>query len=323
MKQERPVFRLATFNVENLYTKYRFARGIDPHAAAQDGFTSEDLRQRIADDDDKSLTADLIELLDADVLVLQEVEGMATLKQFRDHYLGGRVAYPHVIALDGNDGRGIEVGVLSRLPITHIRSWQHLVDKDSGHPVFNRDCLEVDVQAPTFGTLTLYVNHLKSMRDDRGDGGRARTRFIRVQQCRAIMDLVRERFGPTPGDHPFVILGDFNDYLETDEQGESGITELVRWPEVINVVERLPEEKRWTHFWKGRPDRGYTPKYQQLDFMLLSRRVAEANGGPPRIERRGQPGRAEKYRGQRLDGVGWDRPKASDHCPVVMDMWGW
>jgi endonuclease/exonuclease/phosphatase family metal-dependent hydrolase len=320
---EPAMLRLATFNVENLYTKFRFARGVDPRLAAEQGFTTEMLRERIADTDAKILTADLIDLLDADVLVLQEVEGMATLKQFRDRYLGGRNAYPYVVVLEGNDSRGIEVGVLSRLPVTHIRSWQHMVDPASHHPVFNRDCLEVDVHHPDHGTLTLYANHLKSMRDGEADGGRARTRWIRQQQCRAVMEVVQTRFGPDAGDHPFVVLGDFNDYLETDEQGETGIADLVRWPQVVNVVERLPPDERWTHFWKGQPDRELQPTYQQLDFILPSRRVALANPWPPRIERRGQPGRAQRYEGARLPGVGWDRPKASDHCPVVLDLSGW
>ena len=311
--------RIATFNVENLFSRYRFAQGVDPQQAAATGFTSEALRHRIACPEEKHLTGQLITLLGADILALQEVEGMATLKRFRDLYLGGRTAYPHVLALEGNDTRGIEVGLLSRHAIVHVRSWQHLWDQEADLPLFSRDCLEVDVQVPQLGVITLFINHFKSMRDDSGDGGRARTRAVRVRQCQAVIDIVRARFGPHPGQYPWAILGDFNDYLAHDEQGRSGIEELVLWPELQNVVARLPADERWTHFFRGRADRGLAPTYQQLDYLLLSQRLARLNPLPPHIERRGQPGRASRHSGSRLEGVGLDRPKASDHCPIAMD----
>lgn len=312
--------RIATFNVENLYTRFRFARGVDVQEAAHGGFTAEELRHRIADPEAKVLTARLIELLRADVIALQEVEGMGTLKQFRNRYLGGPQAYPWLASLDGNDERGIDVAVMSRLPIVHVRSWQHLWDPEVDRPLFSRDCLEVDVLSPDLGVVTLYVNHFKSMRDDGHDGGRGRTRPLRQRQCRAVMDIVRDRFGPEPGRHNWVVLGDFNDYLATDAQGPSGIDELVLWPEVCNVVDRLPERERWTHYWRGLPDGGLPSSYEQLDYLLLSRKLADLSPEPPQIERQGQPGRAARYTGPRLEGIGFDRPKASDHCPIVMDL---
>ena len=78
--------RLATFNIENLFTRHLFARGVDRHAAGTHGFTSEDLRVRIADPDAKRLTADVVRALNADVLALQEVEDLEVLKQFRDRF---------------------------------------------------------------------------------------------------------------------------------------------------------------------------------------------------------------------------------------------
>ena len=116
------------------------------------------------------------------------------------------------------------------------------------------------------------------------------------------------------------MLGDLNDYLEDDDQGKTGIEELVRWEQVENTVERRPEDDRWTHFFKGNRRCGIPQEYRQLDYILLSRSLADTNTGLPLIERRGSPKRAEKDRGPRFPGVGWDAPKASDHCPVVMDL---
>jgi hypothetical protein len=38
------------------------------------------------------------------------------------------------------------------------------------------------------------------------------------------------------------------------------------------------------------------------------------------VYRKGQPTRASRYTGPRLKGVGKDNPKASDHCPVLVDI---
>jgi predicted extracellular nuclease len=61
--------------------------------------------------------------------------------------------------------------------------------------------------------------------------------------------------------------------------------------------------------------------YSQLDHIIVSPAVAAANAGTrPVIIREGQPARAARYTGPRYPRVGWDRPKASDHCPVVVEL---
>ncbi len=74
-----------------------------------------------------------------------------------------------------------------------------------------------------------------------------------------------DRFGSQSGEHPFAVLGDLNDYLEDDDQGSTGIAELVGWDQLENVVERLPEDERRAHFYPKRR------AYHQLDYLLLSR----------------------------------------------------
>jgi hypothetical protein len=88
---------------------------------------------------------------------------------------------------------------------------------------------------------------------------------------------------------------------------------------VLNVVDRLEPEERWTHFFKGKRSCPLPPGYHQLDYLLVSRALAEANPSAlPTIVRKGMPTRAERYTGPRFEGVGRDKPKASDHCPGVM-----
>jgi endonuclease/exonuclease/phosphatase family metal-dependent hydrolase len=317
-------FRVATFNVENLFTRFLFARGL-PRGAADAGFTTEDLRFRLADPESKRLTADVIAALHADVLALQEVEDLDTLKVFRDRFLGGRGVWPHALVIDGNDDRRIDVGVLSRFPIVHARTWQHLPDPANPSALlFSRDCLEVDVELPGLGPLTLYVNHLKSMRSDETNPsvpGRTATQPLRSRQAAAVRSIVEARF-PDPSAAPFLILGDLNDYASSDDQGETALASLLGWDAVVNVVDRLPPAERWTHHFAGRPDWGVAPGRHQLDYVLPSRRLAERNPGPPVIERRGLAGRAGEG-WPRLPGVGWNHPKASDHCPVVWELRSW
>jgi exonuclease III len=56
-----------------------------------------------------------------------------------------------------------------------------------------------------------------------------------------------------------------------------------------------------------------------LDYVLLSN-VLTSKVTKVEIERGGMPKRAKKYTGPRFRGVGQDSPKASDHCPVVVEL---
>jgi predicted extracellular nuclease len=303
--------RVATFNVENLFARFRFKSGVAPAEANKHGWVVDDTLFEELGVDDKSITGAAVRELKADVIGFQEVENVDTLKHFRARSLGGRATFPYVAGVDGNDPRLIDVALLSRLPIVRIRSYQHLMDPNTPTTtLFSRDCLEIDIEVSAKTTLTVYVNHFKSML-----GGRAATRARREVQCAAVKTIVTERFGANAGDESFIILGDFNDYLATDGQGDTGIDDLVEWDQVENVVGRLPEADRWTHFYKERGG-----EYHQLDYLLLSRSLAEANAGDPEIMRKGQPLRADRYQGPHFAGVGNDKPKASDHCPVVMDL---
>jgi endonuclease/exonuclease/phosphatase family metal-dependent hydrolase len=300
------VVRLATFNVENLFARFRFNSNIDAEKAVRDGWNAEETAFDIFSPESKRITAGAIKATEADVLALQEVENLDTLKRFRSQYLGGSGAYPYALAIDGNDPRLIDVAVLSKHPLVHFRSYAHL--RQGRSPLFSRDCLEVDVLLGR-KRLTLFVQHYKSMM-----GGRAATRARRLAQVEATLDVVKARFGRSAGREPFVVLGDFNDYMQTDDEGEPAIEALVRWSQVENVVQRLPKEEQWTHYYDDRE------KYSQLDYLLPSKALGDASADPPEIVRKGLPRRAKRYTGPRLRGVGENLPKASDHCAVVANL---
>ena len=68
--------RVGTFNVENLFARYKFNSNIDPLEAVRDGWDANQRHFTINDEDSKQITAEAIKALDADVLALQEVENL-------------------------------------------------------------------------------------------------------------------------------------------------------------------------------------------------------------------------------------------------------
>lgn len=301
--------RVATFNCENLFARYRFGEGVSPSAAGSEGWTIEEQAYHKSSLETRKLTALAIRELEADVVCLQEVENLTVLRTFRSRYLEGPRVYPYILVIDGPDPRHIDVAVLSRRPIVSARTWQHL--RIGSKEIFSRDCLEVDV-APEQGELvTLYVNHLKSMMGGRGPTG-ARPRL----QAEKVLEIVKGRFGDDPSQGRWIVCGDMNDYRGDDEEGKCAIEGLIDWSPCVDVVnERLEPAEQWTHYYPK------ADKYSQLDYLLVSKALAEASPGKPEIMRKGLPGRAERYAGERFDDVAYeDGPKASDHAPVVFDV---
>lgn len=303
------IIRIATFNCENLFARFRFRSDFSPEDASRNGFEINNVTFSFHDRVKRRLTARAIGAVRADVVCLQEVENLDVLERFRSQFLGGFRAYPHVMLVDGNDPRFIDVAILSKHPIVHARSYQHLKNSPRARSfIFSRDCLEVDIDFG--GTLiSLFGNHFKSM-----IGGRAGTRSRRLGQVRAVKQIITDRFGArNPGRKPFIILGDFNDFIEDGRESASSLPELVQWNQVENVVGRLNPDERWTHFFARQNE------YRQLDYILVSRSLRPAVTAIE-IERRGMPRRADRFTGSRFRGVGQDNPKASDHCPVVVEL---
>jgi len=314
--------KLATFNCENLFARFKFNRNIDPQKAVKDGWSANDTYFTIHNPTEKKLTEKAIRKAGADVIALQEVESMLTLKKFRTQHLRN-MGYKYHFVVDGNDPRFIDVGILSRYPIekidTHIHEW----DDDLRSPMFSRDCLECDVVLPNSKRVRLFVNHFKSMFDRKDPcNGRRNTRKRRLHQAKRVREIVKSEYRNLDDDSAlFAILGDFNDYPETDAQGETAVADLVRWNKVVNVVNRLPADERWTHYFKGNSSCGIGKTYHQLDYILLSKPLAEKNASVKvEIIRDGLPRRATRYKGPWFDNVGTTKPKASDHCPVVIHL---
>ena len=313
--------KVATFNCENLFARYKFKSDVDTDTAIKDGWLPHERFFHINNETEKRLTAEAIKETKADVIALQEVENLQVLKRFRNNYLLGTRKYKYICIVEGNDPRFIDIAVLSKYPIEKIDTHIHEYNKKLRMFTFSRDCLECDILIPnTSKKIRMYVNHFKSMMDKSSPcEGRKVTRKKRIAQSIRVKEIVSEEI--SNGNRGFVILGDFNDYLQKDEQGAPGIAELVNWNEVENVVNRLPENERWTHYFKGRSRCDIPEVYKQLDYILVSKSLVKKNENKkPKIIRKGLPLRAAKYEGERFEGVGQTSPKSSDHCPVIMEL---
>lgn len=158
-------------------------------------------------------TARVMNDIDADVLGVVEAESRPVLAAFNTEILPalGGEPFRHVMVIDGNDERGIDVGLMSRdgYPIGTMRS--HVDDRlANGQPVFSRDCPEFEVTTPGGSRLVVLVNHLKS----NGYGGTAASNARRKAQAARVAEIYKGLIAD--GTKHVAVIGDLNDTPDSD-----------------------------------------------------------------------------------------------------------
>ncbi len=307
--------RIATFNVQNLRLRQdrggpRLDGARDRDVAGEQGFAADRL-----DPIDRRLTAAVIRDLRADVIALQEVFDSETLDHFHDHVLlpAGISAYPHRACVPGNDGSGLDVAVISRLPLDEVTSHADLRPEDIGldppegfgdQPVFRRDCLVVVV-----GRLTLVVCHFKAPWPD------AEAAWpVRRLEAEAVRKILEARF-PVSSEAFWLIAGDLNDPDPGRLSGRAIAPLLGQFS--VDLAGRMDPVERWTY---RHPETG---EYTLPDALLASPRLAsDWPDAVPVAVREGLGREARLYGGPRLAAVGEHRPHASDHAALVVDLPG-
>jgi predicted extracellular nuclease len=291
---------IATFNCENLFRRFKFNDGINPEEAKAEGFMLDPKKFDVIIDPERAATAAAIKETRADIIALQEVENMDALKLFNSKFLSSS-GYKYKAVIDGNDPRFIDVALLSKIPFDLIRTHQFLRTANNRSYVFSRDCLEVEFTI-NGQHLTLFINHFKSMMD-----GKEATSPRREVQAKAVVDIVRNKYGNNPGKHKWIVLGDLNDYRPSP-----ALDLLLENDWMEDVSQRLPEVERWTHFYEKKKE------YQQLDYILVSKKLAKDNkDSVPVVVRKGLSTKAKLYTGKRFAMI-TDKIAASDHCPLAV-----
>jgi endonuclease/exonuclease/phosphatase family metal-dependent hydrolase len=209
------------------------------------------------------MTAKVIDTLGADVIALVEAENRPSLIRFQHDVIGSQL-YDHIMLIDGNDDRGIDVAVMTRagFDIELIRS--HVDDTDHGKLIFSRDCAEYHLKTPSNERLVLLVNHFKS----KGFGSQAdsnRKRKLQAQRVKTIYEGLRQG-----GADNVAIVGDFNDTPDSNP-----LSPLIQGTDLKDISEHPNFDNG------GRPGtfRNGTAS-NKIDYVLLSPALfAKATGG--------------------------------------------
>jgi predicted extracellular nuclease len=316
------MLRIANFNVENLFSRFTILNleGKEREKANIDwenlsltnkvrkGQTLVQLKREPIHEVAQENTAKIIDLVNADVICMQEVEGLPTLRDFSEKILkpiqkkNGNKPYTYFMCIDGNDPRGIDVAVMSRYQLGNIKTHMFEPDPQTKKLLFSRDCLEIEVL--TNEKLHFLVNHFKSqITSTKGDtnGINKRTR-----QANKVTEIVKELLQDDSTAN-IVVTGDLNE----TPNGISLKSLLSASSDLYNTIKEKKSEEQWTYV--------HGSKKQQLDYILVSDNLKSKikNVG---IERQGLSKSKTAYKGKRLDTVDKDGTEASDHCAIYVDL---
>lgn len=239
---------VATFNVRNLFDEVD-----DPYH--QDESTRAKPREEL------TLMAATLRDVNADVVALQEVESRGYLQRFLETFVP-ELGYRHVVHYEGNDLRGIDVCVISRVPIGRVVSHRHLRHKDSTGRwrSFSRDALRVELLPGGGDPFEMWVLHLKS-----NHGGREVAEPIRLAEAQQVHRLLAARLKQSPAAN-VIVCGDFNDTFDSptmkaitgEDDGE---------PLLLTKFQSVPKAERITY--------NRDPYKEMIDFILISKGMAQ------------------------------------------------
>ncbi len=321
--------RVGSFNLNNLFSRYNFTTEVaelaDPNAAAP-----VEIVTRLDPDDpgmvkfrtfkgrlvkakpqaDRTRLAERIAAMDADVLAVQEVEDITTLTTFAHTDLAD-LGYRHVVLVEGNDPRLIDVGVLSRLPIGGVTSWRRAVhDPADTDTVFSRDLLQVAILTADRSRrlLTVFNTHLKSQFCDfRDDPATCQdhNNSLRRRQAETAARIIAAQTRP---DSRYLLCGDMNDTPDSPFLAPI-VTQAT--PGLVDGLAKAVPDRPAPADTPPAPDRPWSSRFKQA-------------GKPARYELLDQVWLAPSV-ADRLTGAGIGRRTrltrdGSDHDPVWVDL---
>ena len=209
-------------------------------------------------------TAKVIRAVKADVACIVEADNRPGLKSFDTDLLSSMYRYEMLI--DGNDQRGIDVGLYSKFPLGLIRT--HMFDGRGNSKTFSRDCPEYELILPNGKSLFVLCNHLKS----KGYGAQATSNARRKRQAESIREILSSYDLTTD---LVVVAGDLND--TPDSTPLKPVMDLPNLFDVLELEFGSQTNNRWTYHYKS---------FEQIDYVLVSKPLRDrfVQAG---VERRG------------------------------------
>ena len=287
-------FSVAGMNLENFFDDE------DDPAIKEDIVTAEAFEKRL-----KKLSMAIRNyLMTPDVIGIIEAENLAGLKRLAKRINDDAVAAgkpnPQYEAylVDGNDGRGIDNGLLvktSRVEVLEVKQlgkedkYKHPTKKEDVHlndrpPLMLRAAIK-DAKTNQPFEFTVVVNHLKSFLgyDDPKQQDNVRTK--KRLQAEFLARFVQERQTKNP-DEKIILLGDFNAYQFNDgivdvigaikgtpaarDEVMNPSEDIVN-PDMINLVDLIKAEERYSYSFDGNA--------QVLDHIIVSQALKKHVNG--------------------------------------------
>ena len=262
--------------------------------------------------------ANIILKEDLDIVVLQEIEGIAALEYFNKNFLANNY---HELLIAGNDSRGIEIAFLVKKDLnlkykftTNKNILRKSSNKNSTSPLFSRDLPVLNIWPENASGadppgLIIMGNHLKSQRNRGQD---IRSVALRTEQVEQIVDITKSYQRSFP-ESPLILTGDFNADIPTGVEFKK-LFENNLYADAFDIgAFPLNREERFTHSFHPRNE---ATQYNQLDGFLLNQ-----NAQTRLID-------AKVYRYLNPDGSKKPIPltfeqrnlNPSDHYPIIMKL---
>lgn len=230
--QSQKTLLLATWNVENFFDS------VDDPLKDDSVFPPDIVNFKL------SSIATVIKALNPDLIALQEVENLQLLQKLNDE---GGLGYKNAILLEGNDPRGIDVALLTRLDVLQVET-----HKDDALPElpglppnyrFSRDCLEVHLESNGMRFIAL-INHFVSKAQ--GVEVTLPRREAQALRVRRIVDELQA----VDSTAKIVVLGDLNDTPDSIpiRRLTKGKPKESRLYEATSI---LPVEDRYSYIFRG------------------------------------------------------------------------
>ncbi len=312
--------KVATFNLENLFNRYSFldtpwngrdyekfvqAIGVVSIASRQGDLVSYSITEI-----QRNNTAQAILEITPDILAVEEVENLHTLRIFNDTYLDNY--FDRMLLINGNDPRDINVGFLVKRgfpgEILNIRT--HIDDgvknrssaRNMGYlangGIFSRDCLEIDMMLNGL-IITFMINHFKAQ--DKTKKSVERRKLQASTVAALVENTVRD--GKKP-----IVLGDLNmDPRHPVFRGDDSLVPLLSSP---YLNDPFPADT-WTHYYV--PDK----KTSRLDYILVDKDIPVVQ---TEVNYKGLTTKCQVYSGERYPTIGQEHTEASDHCPTAVTL---
>ena len=215
----------------------------------------------------------VVRSLDADLVVLSEVEDLATLQLLADESLAG-MGYTAVL-VDGRDTfTGQDVGLLTRLPVEAAGRTDERVPVGTGDERYGvSKNLWARLTLPDGTPLTVVGVHFLARPDD------VDRRDRRNAQAETVRRLVEAEVA---AGREVAVLGDFNDYDDEtlDRRSSRPITDVLATvkragpgpaDDLVNVLRDVPQARRFTAFYDRDGDEAFDEgEFSAIDHVLLS-----------------------------------------------------